>query len=339
MLNKLLLVFLVGLSASLAQAQPPTPLKAELVSVDKIWDRGQHNAFTDLIRFQNLFYCTFREAAAHVGGNGQIRVLASYDAKTWSPVALISEEGIDLRDPKFCPTKEDRLFMVAGGSTYQGTQLMGRRPRVMTSTDGKNWSPPVKVLADGDWLWRATLHDGRYYGTVYNTHPTTGGPKEEAEWSLKLYTSVDSKAWSLNAPWEIKGRPNEATVRVLKDGTMMALVRREAPGMNKGMIGTAPAPFRTWTWNEITVPLGGPNFIELPDGRLIAGSRGFGKTPGAHMVLFQMTANSLTPVLELPSSGDCSYPGLVFHEGHLYVSYYSSHEGKTSIYLAKVKID
>ena len=150
---------------------------------------------------------------------------------------------------------------------------------------------------------------------------------------------MDSKAWSLNAPWEIKGRPNEATVRVLKDGSMMALVRRETPGMNKGMIGTSPAPFRTWTWSEVAVPLGGPNFIELPDGRLIAGSRGFGKTPGAHMVLFQMTGTSLMPLIELPSSGDCSYPGLVFHEGHLYVSYYSSHEGKTSIYMAKVKID
>ena len=30
----------------------------------------------------------------------------------------------------------------------------------------------------------------------------------------------------------------------------------------------------------LSVPLGGPNFIELPDGSLIAGSRGFGKTPG-----------------------------------------------------------
>ena len=36
--------------------------------------------------------------------------------------------------------------------------------------------------------------------------------------------------------------------------------------------------------------------------------------------------------------GDCSYPGLVFHEGLLYMSYYSSHEGKTSIYLAKIKL-
>ena len=42
--------------------------------------------------------------------------------------------------------------------------------------------------------------------------------------------------------------------------------------------------------------------------------------------------------LTLPSGGDTSYPGLVWHDGLLWVSYYSSHEGKTSIYLAKVKL-
>ena len=56
------------------------------------------------------------------------------------------------------------------------------------------------------------------------------------------------------------------------------------------------------------------------------------------MVLFSMTATSLTPILELPSGGDCSYPGMVFHDGTLYVTYYSSHEGKASIYVSEVKI-
>ena len=56
------------------------------------------------------------------------------------------------------------------------------------------------------------------------------------------------------------------------------------------------------------------------------------------MILFKMTPSSLTPILELPSGGDCSYPGLVWHEGHLWVSYYSSHEGKASIYIAKVRL-
>ena len=51
----------------------------ELVSLEKIWDRGEHNAFTDLIRWREKWYCTFRESEAHVGGDGQLRVLESTD--------------------------------------------------------------------------------------------------------------------------------------------------------------------------------------------------------------------------------------------------------------------
>ncbi len=317
-------------------------MKATVESVDMIWDRGKNNAYTDLTRFQNLWYCSLREADSSTGGDGKIRVLASYDAKTWSPVALIEEAGLDLREPRFCPTKEDRLFMVAGGSTYKGSELTGRRPRIMTSTDGKHWSPPDKALAEGDWLWRAIVSNSekRYFGVAYNQYPTTGGPKLESEWTAKLYNSVDGKAWSLTAPFDVKGAPNECTVRILKDGSMMALLRRDSPVVGrKGMIGVSAEPYRSWTWKELPGPLRGPNFIELPDGRLIAGSAGFGKTPGAHMILFQMSADGLIPILELPSGGDCSYPGMMFHEGFLYVSYHSSHEGKTNVYLAKVKVE
>ena len=44
------------------------------------------------------------------------------------------------------------------------------------------------------------------------------------------------------------------------------------------------------------------------------------------------------PALTFPSGGDTSYPGLVWHDGRLWMSYYSSHEAKTSIYLAKVRL-
>ena len=56
------------------------------------------------------------------------------------------------------------------------------------------------------------------------------------------------------------------------------------------------------------------------------------------MVLARMTPTSYEPVLWLPSGGDCSYPGMVEHEGLLWMSYYSSHEGKTSIYLAQIEV-
>ncbi|MEJ7592590.1 MAG: hypothetical protein WKF77_13640 [Planctomycetaceae bacterium] len=46
----------------------------------------------------------------------------------------------------------------------------------------------------------------------------------------------------------------------------------------------------------------------------------------------------MTECLELPSGGDTSYAGMVLHDGLLWVSYYSSHEEKTCIYLAKVKL-
>jgi hypothetical protein len=41
---------------------------------------------------------------------------------------------------------------------------------------------------------------------------------------------------------------------------------------------------------------------------------------------------------KLPSGGDTSYAGLVWHDGVLWVSYYSSHEGKSAVYLAKVNV-
>ena len=79
-----------AVALSTATAAPP-----EIVSVKKIWDQGKHNAFTDLIRWRDKWYCTFREADGHVGGDGQIRVLESDDGDKWQSVALVSEAGVE----------------------------------------------------------------------------------------------------------------------------------------------------------------------------------------------------------------------------------------------------
>ena len=121
----------------------------------------------------------------------------------------------------------------------------------------------------------------------------------------------------------------------MPDGEMIALVRREAGG-GSGWIGSSRPPYTRWTWTETKHRLGGPNFIRLPDGSLWAAGRSY--PGGAKTVLARMTRSSYEPVLTLPSGGDTSYPGLVWHDGLLWISYYSSHEGKTAIYLAKVKL-
>lgn len=327
--------------------RPASSAGPELVSVEKIWDRGAHNAFTDLIRWHERWYCTFREADAHVGGDGKLRVIQSKDGRAWESAALIAEEGIDLRDPKLSITPDDRLMIVAGGSVYGGTKtLQGRQPRVTFSKDGREWTAPRRVLSEGEWLWRVTWHDGKAYGVSYDagaratpaareaarTGQVAPGP---ADWKLKLFASNDGIKYDLVTHLDVPGNPNETTVRFLPDGEMVALVRREA-GDTFGWIGTSRPPYKDWTWKPTKHRLGGPNFLRLPDGTLWAAGRTY--PGGAKTALARMTLDDYEPVLTLPSGGDTSYPGLVWHDGLLWMSYYSSHEGKTAIYLARIKV-
>jgi hypothetical protein len=79
--------------------------------------------------------------------------------------------------------------------------------------------------------------------------------------------------------------------------------------------------------------------IRLPDGRLLAAVRLIDSPMRTGVCWLDPEQGTLTEALKLPSGGDASYAGMVWHEGLLWISYYSSHEGKTAIYLAKVKIE
>ncbi len=86
--------------------------------------------------------------------------------------------------------------------------------------------------------------------------------------------------------------------------------------------------------------IGGPNFIVPPDGRMIAGGRWFQGSDRARakMGLGAMTVTGYKPEMALPSGGDNSYPGFAYEGNTLWTVYYSSHEGKTAMYLAKLRV-
>jgi len=305
-----------------------------LLSVEKIWDSAAHNAFTDLVRFHGSFYCTFREAAAHVRQAGRLRVLRSRDGHAWQSVLLATERGIDLRDPKLSVAADGRLMLLAGGTSYRDGAPTGRMPRVLFSVDGESWSKPVRVLAEGDWLWRVTWHAGRAYGVTYRL-------ASARTWTIHLVSSSDGIHYQEICRLPVRGKPNETTVRFTADGTMIALVRRES-GDGAGWIGSSRPPYREWSFTSAELRLGGPNFIVADDGRMWAATRtvhsaGRGKLV-ARTVVGAMSLAGLLPELELPSGGDCSYPGMVIFRRLLWLSYYSSHEGKTSIYIARVRL-
>ncbi len=322
--------------ASLAAQTQPSKNEPRLVAVKQIWDAGHHNAFTDLIRYKGRWYCTFREGEAHVGGDGTIRVLESRDCQQWASAALLSETGVDLRDPKLSITPDNRLMLMLGGSVYEGQRLLERQPRVAFSKNGRSWTTPQRVLEKGEWLWRVTWHKGRAYGISYNTSPQPGA--KEPDWTVKLVESDDGVSFRVVTRLAIPGKPNEATVRFLKNGDAVALVRREAPGA-QAWIGTSKAPYTDWTWAEAGMKIGGPNFLILRGDRMIASGRQYNPAPvKAKTFVGAMSLESVTPELILPSGGDCSYPGMVWHKDTLWLSYYSSHEGRSKIYLAQVKL-
>ena len=201
----------------------------------------------------------------------------------------------------------------------------------MFSPDGTTWSAPQRVLEEGDWLWRVTWHDGRAYGASYKTLP--GASSESA---LTLVSSADGRTFERVVSLSVPGMPNETTLRFMPDGEMVALVRREA-GDRSAWVGRSRAPYTNWTWRETTHQVGGPNFIRLPDGELWASGRRYPGGPAT--VVARMTLDGgYEPALTLPSGGDTSYAGMVWDANLLWVSYYSSHEGKTAIYLARVKV-
>jgi hypothetical protein len=331
------LIFLIILaSESFSQISDPNNA---IISVERIWDRAGHNAFTDLIFFNGKFFCSFREGSHHVYGlNGTIRIISSKDGMNWQSVALLQEAGIDLRDPKLSVTPDGRIMVNIGGSYYQDTALMKMEPKVTFSDQtGDHFSVPQNVFIDSqvrtdkDWLWRVTWHKQIGYGVIYQSI--------NDESKTHLLKTDDGITYSLVTTFALTGRPNETTLRMLADGRMLALVRREGENRS-GKVGVSQPPFQQWFWSELSIPLGGPNFIQLPNGELICATREYLPEKKTATSLFKLTENGeVKPVLTLPSGGDTSYPGLLIHNDMLFVSYYSSHEDKTAIYLAKIRIE
>ena len=302
---------------------------ARLVSSYRIWSRAPHNAFTDLIRFKGRWYCALRESRTHVGDIGRVRIITSADGTDWISAALFSERGVDLRDPKLSIAPGKRLMLLMGGSRYAKGKYTGRNSRVAFSLDGRAWSRPRSILSEGDWLWRVTWRGRQAYGVTYRI-------VDKDKWTVTLVTSRDGLSYREVCSLRVPGKPNETTLRFRRDGRAIALVRREG-GSRKAWIGTSRPPYSTWQWQTARHRVGGPNFLVLPSNDIWAAGRGY-PPEGPRTFIARMDDRGYMPALELPSGGDCSYPGLVWHRGHLWVSYYSSHEGKTSIYLARIRL-
>jgi len=313
--------------------------EARLVDVRRIWAEAPHNAFTDLTRFRGRWFCVFREGAGHASPDGRLRVIVSRDGEHWESAALIESADGDLRDAKITVTPDGRLLLMGAVALRQPAPYR-HQSMAWLSRDGRAWDPGHKIGDPDFWLWRVTWHKGTAYGFGYNTN------RDRNLRTLRLYRTTDAARFeTLIENAGVPNSPGESAIRF--DGNRaIVLLRRDAYGGKPpipasaatALIGTAAPPYREWQWKDTGVRIGGPNFIGVPGGRWVAAVRLTTPVTRTALCWLDPAKGTLAEFLTLPSQGDSSYAGLVMHKGLLWVSYYSTHEGKTSIYLAKVKL-
>lgn len=325
--------------SGILMAQP----EDDAVEIKRIWDRGGHNAFTDITYFKDRLFIVFREGDGHIPnkdntGNGKIRILSSVDGEFWEPAALIELDGIDLRDPKISVTPKKKIMIVMGGSVYDKGELKSISSYVsMSDPNGKKFSTPEQIefdenlKSDFDWLWRVTWYDKTGYGVMYQAN--VDGEKGKS----KAYLVKTSKGYEyeLVKELEIDGDPNEATIGFFSGAEMMILIRRGGDDQ-MGMMGTSKAPYTDWSWEKLDFKLGGPDFDIIPINKILIGTRVYGEDGPYTALLLGKKGEPFKEVMRLPSGGDTSYPGMFSIAGYVWLTYYSSHEGKASIYYTRI---
>ncbi|MGQ9560842.1 MAG: exo-alpha-sialidase [Candidatus Oleimicrobiaceae bacterium] len=301
------------------------PDRPQVLHVQRIWDSAPHNAFTDLTRFRGKWYCVCREGRDHISFDGTIRVLTSRDGRGWRAAATLALPEADLRDAKLAPTPDNRLMLIAGARFHTNP------PRVQSvvwfSRDGNHWAGPWQVADSNYWLWRVTWHKDRCYGIGYACGP---------EHNIRLYRSQDDTTFVPLAPTLYNlDYANEAALVFARDDSLFCLLRRDP---EQALLGISGPPYQHWRWLPLGARIGGPHMLSLPDGRLVAAVRLYDNGPRTALCWVDKRRGTLTEFLTLPSGGDTGYPGLVWYKKTLWVSYYSSHEGKAAVYVAQVKL-
>lgn len=348
------LVILVLAAASGLAAEPASSNKlpsVRVVSIRRVFHNGEHNAFTDLVRFKGKFYLTFRSCpGGHmVHPTASVIILASDDAREWRQVHRFSVKDRDTRDPHFLVFR-DKLFVYTG-TWYSGPTTLPIKEYDLNkhlgyaawSDDGVKWHSPILLEGTfGHYIWRAAAYgDKAYLCGRRKLGFEMGARGEGRQVESLMLESDDGLIWRKRAVFqEIAG--DETAFLFEPDGKVLAIGRRgRAPAQ---LLQSSP-PYTKWDRKDLDRYIGGPLVTKWGD-RYLVGGRKTTKETGPKTSLCWLVGDQLHEFAEFPSGGDNSYPGFVeLGPGRALVSYYSSHErdaaGKTitAIYLAELAME
>jgi hypothetical protein len=330
-----------------ANAQSP---QVEVSNVRRVFHNGQHNAFTDLIKFNNRYYLTFRSCPdGHmVHPTASIIVLSSVDLKQWDQVHRFHIKRRDTRDPHFVVFK-NRLFVYTG-TWYSGDTTLPRSEYEMNlhlgyaawSDDGTQWNSPIMLEGTfGHYIWRAATHDEKVYLCGRRKIDFTVGPKGEGiDVESVMLESDDGLVFKKRALFqEIQG--DETAFQFSSDGSVLAIGRRATKPAE--IIRSQP-PYAHWERHDLDRYIGGPLLAKWNNRWIVGGRKNIGNE-GPKTAMYWLVGDQLEEFAQLPSGGDNSYPGFIpLDSNHAVMSWYSSHEKNeqgtviTAIYMADLTI-
>jgi hypothetical protein len=342
------LLVVVWLSVSSAEAGP----KVRVENIRRAFYNGEHNAFTDLIRWRDRFWLTFRSCpdGHQVAASASVIVLSSKDALTWRAEHRFSVPQRDTRDPHFLSFK-DKLFVYTG-TWYAGAGVLPREQYEINqhlgyaawTGDGETWEGPRQLEGTyGHYIWRAAAHDGSAYlcgRRKAGFSEAESGRGGSTIMQGALLVSDDGLIWRHRSLFQ-ETSGNETAFLFEPDGVLLALSRQ---GADQSQLARARPPYLDWKRTKLPEYIGGPLLAEWGGRHVVGGRR---TTPaGPKTTLYWLENDVLVPFAELPSAGDNSYPGFVtLDDGRGLVSWYSSHEKDekghpiTAIYLAELMIE
>lgn len=324
--------------------------KVTVTNLRRVFHNGEHNAFTDLVRFKGKFYLTFRSCPdGHmVHPTSSIIILASDDTKEWKQVHRFNVPLRDTRDSHFLIFK-GKLFVYTG-TWYSGPTTLAREDYDLNkhlgyaawTDDGAKWHSPIMLEGTfGHYVWRAAAFGDKAYlcgrrNIGFNITARGEGRKVE---SLML-ESDDGLIWRKRAVFqEIAG--DETAFLFEPDGSVLGVGRR---GSAPAQLLRSQPPYTNWNRKDLDRYIGGP-LITKWGNRTVVGGRNSTKA-GPKTSLCWLVGDRLHEFAEFPSGGDNSYPGfLELAPNRALVSYYSSHEkdaaGKTitAIYLVELTLE
>ncbi|GMT45612.1 MAG: hypothetical protein IEMM0006_1444 [bacterium] len=332
----IVLATLIVLAAILVGTALLRPNRAEVNPALKLetWDAvndGNHNAFTNMIKWNGALYLVYVSSPYHFGSSdSRLYLMRSKDGHQWEKIARLVAAGKDIRDPKLAVI-DGKLFLYAlinVAFTVKPYQTV-----YAVSKDGKTWTPFADVEPSGWLFWSPQqAKDGTYYVAAYwHEHGKSA-----------LLKSTHGRKWEIVSIIHDGDRNDETDIEFLPDGRLISTARLEVSdsyfGNPKGstLISVSNPPFDKWTptARSTVTRLDGPNLFRY-NGRVYAVGR-YQPDHGGPFTwqgslfarkrtsLFLVEEDGLTRLSDLPSAGDTSYAGVGVEGYQVIISYYTS---------------